>query len=96
MNLRKEPKILGFRNKERYKIHDRMENIIVGKGELVWIETKQGWITPTGEIIQDKEKATQYAEYLNQRYIKAYQHKKQTLSKQRHLLYNKNSIRHIH
>lgn len=81
MNLRKEPKILGFRNKERYKIHDRMENIIVGKGELVWLQTKQGWITPTGEIIQEKEQAIEYATYLNQKYIKAYQHKIQTKNK---------------
>lgn len=77
MNLRKEPRIFGFRNKEKYKEHDRMNNIIVGKGELVWLETKQGWITPTGEIIQDKEQAIQYATYLNQKYIKAYQTKKQ-------------------
>lgn len=73
--MRKQPRKLGHRDKNQYKIHNAMNNIIVGKGELVYIEEQQGWSNLDGTIIKDKEKAIQIATYLDYLYKINYQRK---------------------
>lgn len=54
----------------KYKEFEGQNNVIVGKGELCWSDTKQGWIAPMGVVIRDRNEAIRIATYLNQLYTK--------------------------
>lgn len=49
------------------KVHND-KNIVVGKGELVWSDYKQGWINLSGDVITDRVTAIKYAKLLNDLY----------------------------
>lgn len=72
---------IGFRNPESYKKFHNMQNIVVGKGELPFIEAKNGWRSPTGEIIYNKSEATLIAQKLDKLYQRLYQSKMQRLNR---------------
>lgn len=50
----------------KYKEFEGMQNVIYGKGELVYVGN--GWRSITGRIITDKDEALQEAKYLNRLY----------------------------
>lgn len=50
----------------KYKEFEGMQNVIYGKGELVYVGN--GWRSITGRIITDKEEAIQEAKYLDRLY----------------------------
>mgnify|MGYP000016323229 CR=1 FL=1 len=55
---------MWHRKLEKYKEFEGMKNIIVGHGELAYIQApdgKPGWITLCGNIIHDREEAEKYA-----------------------------------
>lgn len=54
------------RLKHKYKEFEGDKNVIVGKGELVWVGN--GWINLDGHIIKDKNQALLIAHKINQLY----------------------------
>lgn len=56
--------------KSKYKEFDGQKNIIVGKGELVWSDEKNGWVTHSGRVIRNKKEAIKVATYINELYTK--------------------------
>ena len=55
---------MWHRKPEKYKEFEGMKNIIVGQGELTYIETPDGnpgWVTLCGNIIHDRADAEKYA-----------------------------------
>lgn len=52
----------------KYKEFEGQDNVIIGKGELVWSENKQGWVAPSGIVIYDRQLAIEIATQLNQLY----------------------------
>lgn len=54
----------------KYKEFEGQDNIIVGKGEVVWSSKERGWIAPNGVVIRNRDEAIRIATYLNQLYMK--------------------------
>lgn len=55
---------------EKYKEFAGQNNIIVGKGELVYSENKQGWVDFNGRVIRNKEEAIKLATLIDKLYTK--------------------------
>lgn len=66
----KEVRLPYHRLKHKYKEHDRLDNIIVGQGELCFVEQYNGWITLDGHIITDRDVAIEYATRLDKYHTK--------------------------
>lgn len=54
----------------KYKEFEGQENVIFGKGELVWLKDEKCWLSPTRQKFYDKELALAHAKELDA-YFKA-------------------------
>lgn len=56
------------RKLHKYKEFEGQENVIVGKGECIWVKEKNAWRCPSGQFYTDKLAALEEASYINELY----------------------------